>query len=317
MAHSLTHVCKVRRPLTFNHYVYKGPVLAQVAYGDIALRQYVDLDILIGPKNTGYVRDLLVARGYRLRYSFTEKNERVHLERAHEFTFEHPQRTMLDVHFRFAADYLGGGPDPEEVMARRVPVQILGKTVYSLHPEDNLLMLCQHGTFHAWSKLGGVSDVAHLLQSQASWDWPGLVERAGKYGLRRQFLLGVSLAQELLGAPVPREILQQADDDASLVTLRRQIISDMLVKSEADRGLVEESLFYLKTRDCFKDKLTLILIRLFIPSVEDWRWVPLPDSCYWLYYVIRPLRLGLQGLVLPLLQRLQVFFQAKTVHNHQ
>jgi hypothetical protein len=22
--HSLTHVCKVRRPLTFNHYVYKG-----------------------------------------------------------------------------------------------------------------------------------------------------------------------------------------------------------------------------------------------------------------------------------------------------
>ena len=159
---------------------YKGPVLAAVAYGDIALRQFVDLDILVSRKDIGRVRNLLDSRGYWLRYSFTKKHESVHLERAHEFTFEHPQRTMLDVHFRFAADYLGGGPDPEEAIARRVPVQILGKTVYSLHPEDNLLMLCQHGTFHAWSKLGGVNDVAHVLQSQASWDWSGLVQARGK-----------------------------------------------------------------------------------------------------------------------------------------
>ena len=118
-----------------------------------------------------------------------------------------------------------------------------------------------------------------------------------------------------MGAPVPREILKQADDDASLVTLRRQIAGNMFVRSEADRGLVETSLFYLKTRDCFKDKLALVFIRLFIPSVEDWRWVPLPDSCYWLYYLLRPLRLGLQGLVLPLLRRFQVLFRTKAVHN--
>lgn len=295
---------------------YKGPLLAAAAYGDIALRQFVDLDILVNRKDLRQARDLLVARGYRLRYSFTEKQERMHLKNAVEFTFEHPQRTMLDVHFRFAADYLGGGPDPGEVLARRVPVQILGKTVYSLHPEDNLLMLCQHGTFHAWSKLGGVNDVAHVLQSQASWDWSGLLQRAGKCGLRRQFLLGVSLAQALMGAPVPQEILKQADDDASMVTLRRQITSNMFVKNETDRGQVEVSLFYLKTRDCFKDKLTLVFIRLFIPSVEDWRWVPLPDSCYWLYYLIRPLRLGLQGLVLPLVRRFKIFFRRKAAHNH-
>jgi len=295
---------------------YKGPVLAQVACGDIALRQFVDLDILVNRNDITWVKDILIAKGFKPRYSLTEKQERMHLKNAVEFTFEHPRRTMLDVHWRFAAPYLGSGPDPEEAIARRVPVQVLGKTVYSLHPEDNLLMLCQHGTFHAWSKLGVVSDVAHMLQSQASWDWSGLLERAGRYGLRRQFLLGVSLAHELLRAPVPMEVIREVDADSSVVNLRRRVMRNLFVIRGEDLGFVDITSFYLQSRDCFKDKLALVFTRLFIPSVEDWRRVPLPDSCYWLYYLIRPLRLGLQGLVLPLLRRVQSLFRVKAVHNH-
>ncbi|MCG2771376.1 MAG: nucleotidyltransferase family protein [Desulfobacterales bacterium] len=295
---------------------YKGPLLAAVAYGDIALRQFVDLDILVSRNDIGNIRNLLFPIGYRLRYSFTKKQESVHLERAHEFTFEHQQRTMLDIHFRFAADYLGIGLDPEEAIARRVPVQILGKTVYSLHPEDNLLMLCQHGTFHLWLTLSNVSDVAHLIHSQASWDWPGVLQRAKDSGLRRQLLLGLSLAQELLGAMVPPDVIQEADADSSVVNLRRRVMSNLFVKSEEDMGFVDITSFYIQSRDSFRDRLVHVWVRLFIPSVEDWQWVPLPDSCYWLYYLIRPLRLGLQGLVLPLLRRFQGLFRVKAVHNH-
>jgi hypothetical protein len=38
--------------------------------------------------------------------------------------------------------------------------------------------------------------------------------------------------------------------------------------------------------------------------VQDWRWVRLPDSLYFLYYVLRPVRLAVEGLVRPLLRRL-------------
>ena len=89
----------------------------------------------------------------------------------------------------------------------------------------------------------------------------------------------------------------------------------MFLKEE-DLGLIAVTAFYLQTRDRFKDKLTHVLVRLTIPTVEDWRRVPLPDSLYWMYYLIRPLRLGLQGLVLPLLQRFQALLRIKAYRNH-
>jgi hypothetical protein len=91
---------------------------------------------------------------------------------------------------------------------------------------------------------------------------------------------------------------------------------NIFVLKEEDLGLIAVTAFYLQTRDRFKDKLTHVLVRLAIPTVEDWRRVPLPDPLYWMYYVIRPLRLGLQGLALPLLSRLQVLLPIKACRMH-
>jgi hypothetical protein len=167
-----------------------------------------------------------------------------------------------------------------------------------------------------WSKLGLINDLAHLIKVQNRWDWPALLNRAQELGMRRQVLLGLSLAHNLLRAPVPGEITRQADADPNITALTRQVSKNILVLKEEDLGLIAVTAFYLRTRDRFKDKLTHVAVRLAVPTVEDWLRVPLPDSLYWLYYVIRPLRLGLQGLALPLLQRLQVLLQIKACRIH-
>ena len=295
---------------------YKGPLLAAVAYGDIACRQFVDLDILVRGKDIGRVMNLLSSQGYRLSYSLTAKQERAHLQGAVEFTFSHPQRALLDVHWRFAADYLGVGPNPEEAIARRIAVKILEKTVYTLDPETNLLVLCLNGALHIWSNLRLINDLAHLIKMQTVWDWPGLLNRAQELGMRRQMLLGLSLAHNFLSVPLPGEILQEAEADPHITALSRQVRKNIFVVKEEDLGLIAVTAFYLQTRDRFKDKFTHVLVRLAIPTVEDWRRVPLPDSLYWLYYVIRPLRLGLQGLALPLLRRVQVLLPIKACRMH-
>lgn len=283
---------------------YKGPVLAAVAYGDIALRQFVDLDILVSRRDVMKVRDLLISQGYELLYCLTEKQESLHLKCGVELTFRHPRRTMLDLHWRFAADYLGGGLDPEEALARRAPVQVLGKTVFTLHPEDHLLLLCQHGAFHSWANLSSVSDVAHLINSQKNWDWPRLLHRAQAVGQWRQTLLGLSLAQGALGAPVPAEVIREAEADPAVAAVHRWVARNMWKRTGEPLSFFEQTSFYLQTRDCFKDKVRHVWYRLAIPTVEDWRWAPLPDRLYGLYYLIRPLRLGWQGLVQPLMRRL-------------
>jgi hypothetical protein len=47
---------------------YKGPVLAATFYGDLTLRQFGDLDILVRPQDANSAKALLWAQGYRWQY---------------------------------------------------------------------------------------------------------------------------------------------------------------------------------------------------------------------------------------------------------
>ena len=55
-------------PLFADHGVpaipFKGPTLAVYAYGNLALRQFIDLDLLILPADLARARELLAAEGY-------------------------------------------------------------------------------------------------------------------------------------------------------------------------------------------------------------------------------------------------------------
>ena len=44
---------------------YKGPIVASLVYGDISLRQFADLDVIVPIPDVTKARALLVARGYR------------------------------------------------------------------------------------------------------------------------------------------------------------------------------------------------------------------------------------------------------------
>ncbi len=284
---------------------FKGPVLAATVYGDIAMRQFIDLDLLVRRQDILKVKDLLLSAGYELRNPLTPKQEQVHFRRANEFTFTHSHRTMLDVHWRFVAGYLGGGPDADTALARSIPVSLEGKAVSSLEPGDMLLMLCLHGDFHLWPSLGAVNDVAHLVQAQGPWDWPALIKRAEGLGLRRILLLGLSLAGELLSAPVPPKVAALADRDPEIQALRRQVLEKLFARNGNEPPLLETIRFHVRSRERFRDRLHYVWVRGLVPTVEDWKWVPLPDYCYWLYFPLRPLRLAVQGFLLPLLRRLK------------
>ena len=201
---------------------YKGPVLATVAYGDTSLRQFSDLDLLVSRLDLGKVKVLLKSEGWAASYALTPRQERAHLKRTCELGFDLPDgRVYLDVHWRFAADYLGGGPDAGLALARRRRVNMGNATAPSLDPEDMLLVLCVNGAFHLWSKLLMVCDVAELVQTHQGWDWPWIVERARAQGLLRMLLLGLSLAAELVEAPVPWEVSGLAARDPAVTSPAR------------------------------------------------------------------------------------------------
>jgi len=284
---------------------YKGPVLAIVAYGDTSLRQFSDLDLLVSRLDVGKVKVLLKSEGWAASHTLTPRQERAHLARTCELGFNLPDpRVYLDVHWRFAADYLGGGPDAGLALARRRRVNMGNATAPSLDPEDMLLVLCVNGAFHLWSRLLMVCDVAELIQTHRGWDWPSIVERARAQGLLRMLLLGLSLAVELLEAPVPREVSALGARDPGVSTLRASVMRGLFLPKSVELSLLETSRFQLRALDGRRARLNYCWIRSVAPTVQDWQWVRLPDSLYFLYYLLRPVRLVVQGVGKPLLRRL-------------
>ena len=260
----------------------KGPVLAKMAYGDLALRQFYDLDLLVRPQDMPPVKEALLSAGYSRLDTFTPKQERLHLKRAYELSFVHPKFTELDIHWRFP-DFLGGGLDADTAFGRKVQVNLEGKLVYALAPEDMLLFLCLHGGFEAWPTLSMVSDVARLLRCQETWDWSGLMHRAESLGMRRRLLLGLSLAEELLAAPVPSSITARINADPVLLGLYQQIQGELLAGSSSATRFGAKNLFQIKIRERVKDKLAFVWVRSAVSQKADWWWLPLPDYLYWLY----------------------------------
>ena len=53
--------------------VFKGPALAQSIYGRIALRPFLDLDILVQPRDVAKAWSLLKAEGYTLSYNVSQE----------------------------------------------------------------------------------------------------------------------------------------------------------------------------------------------------------------------------------------------------
>jgi hypothetical protein len=55
--------------------------------------------------------------------------------------------------------------------------------------------------------------------------------------------------------------------------------------------------YFLAVRKEFRDKALLALRGIFIPSLNDWRALPLPSYLFWCYFPLRPCRLLLEAVI--------------------
>src|SRR5215218_2458387 len=66
---------------------YKGPVLATFAYGNLALREFGDLDILVRRQDILRAGELLASSGYRLGYRLTRAQEAAFISYADQYFY--------------------------------------------------------------------------------------------------------------------------------------------------------------------------------------------------------------------------------------
>ena len=160
----------------------KGPVLAASAYGNLAFRQFYDLDILVHERDVRKAKGLLISKGYQPNIHLSEPEEEDSLFQWCDYGFVHNEKgTLVELHWRFTPNYFPFTPESDRLWERLESVSLADTSVLNLSPEDLLLYLCVHGCKHVWQRLAWITDIAELLR-HPQLEWRRVTEQATRLG---------------------------------------------------------------------------------------------------------------------------------------
>jgi len=271
---------------------FKGPTLAAMAYGDLAWRQFGDLDILVDKHDVAKASNLLKERGYRTKSDWIATQDETFLQVTYTLEFKHEKTNeLVELHWELFPRFLAFGFRCELLRQHLVPTWPGGKRVMTLDPKELLLYLCAHGAKHCWANLGWIVDVAWLVAKCRSWDWDLLLKQARAQNIERVLLLGLLLAHDLLGASLPGEVEQRMRADQSLQKLASGVGEQLLLETEPTHSMASQLGFYFKLQSRVRDKAAYIFRLVTNPNVGDWELISLPVRLSFLYALLRPVRL--------------------------
>ena len=272
--------------------LFKGPLLAHMAYGEMSLRQAGDIDLLINRSDFAQARELLESLGYEMTPRLTPAQLTSHLNNHCEIQFMRDEwLTVVDLHWDLAPRSFVFGLKADEVMSRLQPVSLAGTTVETFGAEDLLFYQAMHGAKHLWRRLEWISCLAESLRATSTIDWDTLVNRAAKAHATRILALGLRLVEGFSDVPVPANVLSSVDPDKAMQRMATQIRAQLFTNFGPAES-TETNLYNLRIMDRKRDALISALRSIFVPTLPDWQSVSLPASLHSLYYAYRPLRLS-------------------------
>lgn len=270
---------------------YKGPLLSLFAYDDLALRRFVDLDLIVKKQDVARARDLLLADNYVLAKPLTLEQQQLLLRTQHNLQFtKENRRLIVELHWEVAPHLFASTVQGETLWQHLVTFDLNGTTMKTLSADDLLFSLCVHGSRHLWERLGWICDVAELI-SRRTLNWAALLERAAKADSERMLLLGLHLAHKLLDAPLPPQVKRRCDGDKRLNPLAANIVEHLFNGPEHVPATSREIFKYnLSVRRSLSAR-TRYLVHMLRPTDGDIGNYSLPAGLTFAYYFMRPFRL--------------------------
>jgi len=192
----------------------KGAHLAEVVYGNIALRPMGDVDLLVQRTDLLRAHELLVAQGYNAPSKNTG-NALGHLP-----PYNKTNSPTIEIHYNIVSPPFSLKFAVEELWERARPVTIQGVDALTLCPEDLLLHLCVHTAIDHGFENGVMTffDIARTIEHyRDEIEWDRLLQRAGQWGLRSCVLLMLSLSKKMVGLSLPEQRLAGGLPDSSFV----------------------------------------------------------------------------------------------------
>jgi Uncharacterised nucleotidyltransferase len=285
------HVYKLFKEHEIPVALFKGPLLAQLTYGEISLRQAGDIDVLISREHFDRARQLLESLGYEMSPRLTPAQLASHLSNHCEINFMRDEWfTVVDLHWDLAPRSFVFGLKGDEVMSRLQTISLAGTAVETFGAEDLVLYQAMHGAKHLWRRLEWISCLAESLRALPAINWDLLLERAATAHATRMLALGLRQA-ELSDVHIPAPVMATLDADGSMHRIAQRL-REQLFTVYGPPVSTETSRYNLHIMDRKRDALISALRAIFVPTLPDWQALALPTPLHSLYYAYRPLRLS-------------------------
>jgi hypothetical protein len=189
--------------------VIKGPQLARMLYGREALKESVDLDImLVRESDLEQAHVLLSGIGFTksdLNGYPGKHSRKIFLIAKREVHFMNPaSQVHIDLHIRAGANtYLTAGRF-RHFFETLETFYLEGQPVTILPPEQYLAYLCYHGSLHQFSRLAWLMDIrAFLRVKRNDLNDEKILSEAGEIKAERSLFLAMTLLHQLFGDEIP------------------------------------------------------------------------------------------------------------------
>ena len=270
----LIHVLRALQANGVTATPYKGLVLAVQAHGDVAMREFSDLDILVPQAHIVAAEKALLSMGFsRAVPSLNAGRGRIPGQYAYSKgaapAAGEREEVLVELHTEYTLRYFPRRLNLAELCARRQPLCLAGRQVLTFCPEDTLLLLSVHGAKHFWERLGWIADIAALAQSPGGLKWNSLIVRARAWQIERMLWFGLGLAAELFDLHLPTDVTDCLERDSVAQQLMTAVSQRLLAGTQADLGLFSRFAFRVRMCGSLLAGLPYAMRLTFQPTEKD------------------------------------------------
>ena len=285
----LTEVLKLFNQTDLPVLVFKGPILAELAYGENSLRQAGDVDVLVEIENFQRAKELLESLGFEMVFALTSSQQKAHLKFHCEIQFMRDNGfTVIDLHWTLAPQAFPFALKTKDVFARSRQTSVGGQRFRTFGVEDSILFQCMHGAKHYWSRVEWITSLAETIRSEKDIDWPKLIERARETNSVKMLALGLNLARKLGDVKIPSNV---CDEIGFMQPIADATMATIFDKREVEYSSARAIKKNFQIMDRKRDVLAAMFRAVFVPTLSDWQSLSLSPSLQPLYYCYRPFRL--------------------------
>lgn len=277
---------------------FKGPLLASLAYGNVALRIFSDLDIYVQAKDIAAANKVLLDNGFKASFDSTNLANSIFIESAKECTYFNPTtKAGVDLHWKI--NYIFNATSLADTSFDQIiNVSMNGFDIPSFSLEKLFFILNLHIATHCWESLFWLCDIAAFLKKNNNLNWQLIIDKAKELRVVKILSINFLLMNKLWGMPIPDAILKSFfakpvaagfSLSQSYLKFTNKIINNLFFKGDHQVSIWKAVFTFIpQIRDNFIDGYKDLFHFLLTPKTSDLTLFPLPKKLFFIYPIIRP-----------------------------